>query len=476
MAADHKRVTAFPFAGEAHENYEEWSFQMTAFFRFHELDSVVDLTDAHAPDGRANAKVFDVLSMNCKGSALSIVREVRTGDGRAAWANLRDAFASRSLMRETALQTEFYARVWRPADTVATFKADIMRLRRSLIDMGKDSAIPDRQMCNKIIACLPSDPFAGVIAAHLSLDDPKKITIENLFRSMQAAETAHQATKPSVDEPTDTSVALYAHGGASGRSSSSSTSSKGNCHFCGRAGHHEAECHKKQAASTAAKADHAKKKDQPRHRDRSSHSSAHGAKANATTSAAFPVISVASKPGTVAFVASSVLDADSFCVDSGATQHICFNKRLFTKLVPFTNDSDAVAVMVGDGRKLHAEAIGTIKFVTANDSGEECTITLRDVLFIPGFHLNLLSQKRIKKDAETGNLTGHSVVDGPDGAFIRLKSGMIIPLHERGDLNWLDPASVATHRATSGAATSATAFTSDPGCAAPAAAKSVAKL
>ena len=78
-----------------------------------------------------------------------------------------------------------------------------MRVRRSLLDMGAKSAVPDRAVRNFIIAHLPRDKFAVVTQAVLNdnaeMTDQKEATmLEDLFEMMRIAEHTYDADSVGV--------------------------------------------------------------------------------------------------------------------------------------------------------------------------------------------------------------------------------------------------------------------------------------
>lgn len=80
-----------------------------------------------------------------------------------------------------------------------------------------------------------------------------------------------------------------------------------------------------------------------------------------------------------------MLSSESWIIDSGATHHVCHDKRLFTDLSDAVNTS--VTLPTGFGVKI--AGIGNIRL---NDY-----LILSNVLCIPDFRLNLLSVSQLTK-------------------------------------------------------------------------------
>ncbi|KAH9123078.1 hypothetical protein AeMF1_005852, partial [Aphanomyces euteiches] len=73
-------------------------------------------------------------------------------------------------------------------------------------------------------------------------------------------------------------------------------------------------------------------------------------------------------------------------VDTGATHHMCFVKGMFNDLQPVDS------VGLPDGGEITVEGIGTVKLrVKCSATGNQATIQLNQVLYMPRFNRNLLS-------------------------------------------------------------------------------------
>ena len=78
---------------------------------------------------------------------------------------------------------------------------------------------------------------------------------------------------------------------------------------------------------------------------------------------------------------------DSWIVDSGATCHMCNNKKVFVELRPM----EVQDVLLGDGHKLEATAVGTVSIDVLLPDGKTKKCSLHDVLYTPRLSCNLLS-------------------------------------------------------------------------------------
>ena len=117
------------------------------------------------------------------------------------------------------------------------------------------------------------------------------------------------------------------------------------------------------------------------------------------------------------FKASSSLDSNSWLLDSGSSVHITNCSKNLTKV-----RSCNVNVTIGDGWTVNAKKKGTVLVSTE----EGCELTLKNVLFIPGFDKKLLSVKLLIAN-------GNKVVLDNDGAYLIQKSSGKSLAFRRGD-------------------------------------------
>lgn len=92
-----------------------------------------------------------------------------------------------------------------------------------------------------------------------------------------------------------------------------------------------------------------------------------------------------------------------FCIDSGASIHLCNDVKYFT----FLKKSEGCTVMLADGKRLEAQGIGNIRIRTQNGNKGETDIQLSDVLFVPELKSGLISVSRlVKKGCEVNFKNG----------------------------------------------------------------------
>lgn len=79
---------------------------------------------------------------------------------------------------------------------------------------------------------------------------------------------------------------------------------------------------------------------------------------------------------------------DSWIIDSGASDHICFDLNLFLNHQPLLGKNHYI--VVPDGRRFKVTYKGTVKLSIG--------LVLKDVLFVPDFSFNLLSVSKLVMD------------------------------------------------------------------------------
>lgn len=82
---------------------------------------------------------------------------------------------------------------------------------------------------------------------------------------------------------------------------------------------------------------------------------------------------------------NNLSNKSDWVIDSGATDHMCFQMNLFEKVKPLANKIHSV--IVPDGRKIRVEFVGDVFLPNR--------LCLKEVLFVPNFHCNLISVNKL---------------------------------------------------------------------------------
>ena len=158
------------------------------------------------------------------------------------------------------------------------------------------------------------------------------------------------------------------------------------CHHCGKLGHIKRNCRELNGENSSQK-----------EKRGSNH------KANKTTTKRQD--SGSSDSEGAGLVASHALSASSssrestWIVDSGATCHMCYDRKQFTDL---HHSKDLLEVVLGDGHTLMVAGKGSVMLDMRLPNGKTKFRKLHDVLYVPNLSYNLLS---VTKAAQRGNIT-----------------------------------------------------------------------
>jgi len=83
----------------------------------------------------------------------------------------------------------------------------------------------------------------------------------------------------------------------------------------------------------------------------------------------------------VIYEVNMIEDVDSWCIDSGATRHVCKNKELFK-----TIDEDGSVLYMGNTTTVQVKGKGTVEI----EFTSEKILTLKDVFYVPEVRKNLI--------------------------------------------------------------------------------------
>lgn len=119
----------------------------------------------------------------------------------------------------------------------------------------------------------------------------------------------------------------------------------------------------------------------------------------------------------------------AFLLDSGATESIVNDKAVFVKYTAFTTTDPARTITVANGQSMRAEGAGMIALPAAPSSNYSQAY-IRDVLYVPGAAINMLSLSRLSKKL-TATLTANSA------RLSCTHSGELVPEAKSSALGWV---------------------------------------
>ena len=378
-AAAEQRVSIPVFTGKP-EAFPQWCFVMRMHLRRLNLVRCIE-ADQHQAHPNDDSRAYTEICFFLREEAISVVREVPEGRGFLAWTALITRFQGSIQDRESSLQTSIGNLRWTREHTVNSFRDEFLELRRALIALGPNSALPDKFLCNLLLGQLPPR-FSNVVVhfrspaqapAHDANFHQRLISIFDLAFQVEHVEAKNEGKE--------------VHAGLAAVASRPAME----CHYCHRSGHIEAECR------TKVRHEQERTGNRPAKKNRSRSQQQHTA---------------------FSALLSPPLMQSHFAIDSGATTHLSGNKNLFANLEDISS-TRSVDILVADGRTVRAEGRGNIHLVVPTSKGNR-RITLLDVLYVPGIASNLLSTRKIMQaqapvritvDASSGRAQWHFTDD-----------------------------------------------------------------
>ena len=113
-------------------------------------------------------------------------------------------------------------------------------------------------------------------------------------------------------------------------------------------------------------------------------------------------------------------EKDTYILDSGATTHVCNDRRRFTEFKPIKGwlpHGDSGMWIKGRGQ--------IMIYPRKPESQQHTQICLGDVIYCPDFHLNIVSYSRLHK---------HHLFWNPEHGTLRMHGQDVCSVHEHGDL------------------------------------------
>lgn len=105
---------------------------------------------------------------------------------------------------------------------------------------------------------------------------------------------------------------------------------------------------------------------------------------------------------------------DCWYLDSGATDHMCRNNQLFSKIRPKAVQEN---IKVADGRYVQCGATGDVLF-NCESNGKSSVMHLKDVNYVPKLSSNLISVNKLSKSGYKIVFTGDFCEISQEGRFI----------------------------------------------------------
>ena len=390
--------SALRFSKLNSSNYRSWAFNMRLYlesmdlFEFADGSAVPPAADATEAVRRTFAnrakKAWTYICLAVEPEQQIHIRDTTTAN--AAWNTLKSQFVRISILQKVRLRQQYYSSRFETGGNMLEHLNHMKSLHDQLREMG--CTMDDKELAMTVLASLPSEfkplltALDAVGEANLSFEKVKGMLLNDFDRQVDSI------------GPEDAFSAKRSQFHRRGKQGSTSFVSKksnskqekifrGVCHSCHERGHFARDCPKRNG----------KGKDNSTlpHNPVNSKMSAHCVDAKENQH----------DPTLVheeALTTSDQATDDGWIIDSGASQHMTFDRDALEDFVEFKNHA---IINLSDNRQILAYGKGTYRTIADLGDGIQ-HIALKDVLFVPDLEKNLLSVRAMTKLGAFVNFEG----------------------------------------------------------------------
>lgn len=346
-------------------NYDSWNLQLQSVLVHQELWPVT-CGELPAPKEGADEKAVLLWKAKDDKAKATIILSItpmqishikNCKSANEAWKCLQEVHRPKGPVRKVTLFKQLLGIRMNDGECVQQYVCKFTAVAEKLAEIGV--CLQDDLFVIMLLASLPKS-FESLVVALESRDELPNLTAVKIKlieegerrKTCQSEHTEGSVQAFVAHANTNAKKNIFEHTKSNDSASTASTrkdnSKKSNlkCYSCGKKGHFAAQC---------------KGKD----REKSSHQ-------NVT------------RNGLFAAVSSRILHNDVWCVDSGASSHLCCNRNMFDEFEPCEE-----SIMLAAEHKILAKGKGVVRLRT-----NEFDVTLVDVLFVPGLQCNFVSVAR----------------------------------------------------------------------------------
>lgn len=356
---------------EGSRNWNIWKFQTTVLLRG---NGWLDIVEGRSVKPDVAAQQITWESKDAKAQTLLVTRMsedvmlhvITCATAAEMWRKLQSVYEQKTETSIHIIQQRFFQYKFEKGTEMSVFLSKIQELQNQLKQMGEE--VSDKFVITKVLMSLPEE-YKHFVSAWESAPDDKQ-TIDNLVarllveeeRVKEKSEESQQNESSAFFVKNKKNVKCYKCGKLghfqSECKNTKRRSEKGNsnkCYYCGKVGHYKAQCRFRKNKVNDNNVDSNK------------------------TSNAFVVSNSAYKP----------YQESKWLVDSGATEHMCRDRELFTTFSSVSQKS----VIVGNGTAISVLGCGHM-VVQVYNGCEWIDTTIDNVLFVPELKTNLFSVNR----------------------------------------------------------------------------------
>jgi hypothetical protein len=366
-------------------NYELWKVQMKSVLVYNDLWQYVDGTEVKPLENahdwiRKDSKALALINLSISHSQLNYVKKAETA--KAAWDCLKGIFESKGPVRKTTLYKQLLRTEKKPNMSITQHVNDFTSKAGQLEEVGIE--IPNELLSIMLLNSLPEEYENFSVAIESRDDIPTLEVLKAKLKEKEARQNNRDAKTGEGDKKSD---ALLARGSASrgkysrvnprdGSTKSNLQKFDGKCFNCNKMGHRSRDCRAKPKLNKANNTD------------------------NALT--------------VIACNAELVTKSEVWCLDSGATRHMCNSRRKFKTL----NKDNQFKVYTASEHCMKSVGSGNVN-LSLKTNRENNPVKIQNALYVPELRNNLLSVSSITEK-------GHSVVFKKNNAIVKRKDGSTI--------------------------------------------------
>lgn len=365
-------------------NYELWKIQIKSVLVFNELWQYVDGTEVkplvNAQEWiKKDSKALALINLSITHGQLNHVKKAMTSKG--AWDGLKAIYESRGPVRKAALYKQLLRMEKKPNITMTQYVTEFTHKAEQLEEAGIE--IPDELLAIMLLGSLPVE-FENFCIAIESRDEIP--TLENLKIKLMEEEARQIDRTTKTSENNDNNDALLTKGRFERSKYSVKPKDKnarantnkfiGKCYNCGKNGHMSRQCRSKPKRSES------------------------NDEGNAMTAIACN---------------ADIKKSKIWCLDSGATRHMCNDEQIFSNL----NKDSQLKVYTAGEQFIKSNGVGDVNLSVKLNRYVTNPVKLKNTLCVPGLRNNLLSVSSV-----TDN--GFTVTFEKDRATVKRKNGSVV--------------------------------------------------
>eukprot|EP00112_Aurelia_sp_Birch-Aquarium-sp1_P017253 Seg3981.3 transcript_id=Seg3981.3/GoldUCD/mRNA.D3Y31 product="Retrovirus-related Pol polyprotein from transposon TNT 1-94" pseudo=true protein_id=Seg3981.3/GoldUCD/D3Y31 len=351
-SSDDMMNNALKFGKLNGSNYRTWAFNTRLYLESLDLFEHADgSAEAPSSTGDGAAALLRTFNLRAKKAWTFIclavepeqqihVRDTKTA--KEAWDALKNQFARESILQKVRLGQQYYSCRFQSGGSMLEHISHLRSLHDQLKEMGVD--IDDKELAMTLLASLPEE-FKALITAldavgedNLSFEKVKGMLLNDADRSLDTLYARKPEDAFSARRSVGHRRGKQGHGTSGPRNHEVQYDKpfRGTCHYCKEKGHFARDCPEKNP------------RDYWQHGNVRNNASANSAENHN------PVQFIYEE----ALITSDRINNSGWIIDSGATQHMTFDKELLSDYVEF---KQPCIVNLGDNGTIFAYGKGTYR-------------------------------------------------------------------------------------------------------------------